>query len=228
VIRQFTFDLPHSETFRAEDYFPAGCNAAAFTQVIRQDWPAGRLLLIGPAGTGKSHLAHIWAERAGAEVIAAADLQGADLAAVCGAIVVEDAHGLAGQSAGEEALFHLWNRAGPLSPLLMTAKAPPRDWGLELPDLLSRVQSLAVATLHPPDDALLAAVLVKLFADRQVHVQPNLISYLVAHMERSVSAARSMVAQLDAMALARGKPITRALAVQIIGATGELDSAGDE
>lgn len=229
MIRQFAFDLGAAETYRAADFFTSDANATAYVQVMGGNWPDRRLLLIGPSGAGKSHLAHIWAETANARILASSDLSSVNLAAVVGAVVVEDAQNLAGKPAAEEALFHLWNRAG--GDLLITAQDPPRDWGLRLPDLLSRMQSIAIAGLNPPDDALLAAVLVKLFADRQVHVQPNLIAYLVARMERSVAAARGVVAALDARALALGRPITRGMAADLLGddsqATGrDLDSGG--
>lgn len=224
--RQYAFDLAAPPTYRAEDFFRSPSNADAWAQVTGAPWPAGRMLLIGAEGVGKSHLAHVWSERAGAGIIAARDLGRADLGRIAGGLVVEDAQALAGDLAGEEALFHLWNRAGPL---LVTAALPPRDWGLTLPDLASRVQSMALARIEPPDDALLAAVLVKLFADRQIHVQPGLIAYLAARMERSLAAARRLVDELDRRALALGGPVTRALAAAVVGGgPGDLDSGPDE
>lgn len=226
MIRQFAFDLAAPPTYRAEDYFRSASNAAAWAQVTGAPWPGGRLLLVGAEGVGKSHLAHVWAESAGAGIIAARDLGRADLGRIAGPLVVEDAQTLAGDPAGEEALFHLWNRAGPL---LITAALPPRDWGLALPDLASRVQSMAQARIEPPDDALLAAVLVKLFADRQVQVQPSLIAYLAVRMERSLAAARRLVDELDRRALSLGRPVTRALAAAVVsGGASDLDSGADE
>lgn len=227
MIRQYTFDLAAEVPFRREDYFAAPSNAIAYAQVMDRAFPGGRMLLVGPAGAGKSHLAHIWAEVADAAAVRASDLAQTDLRGLGGALVVEDIHQIAGQPQAEEALFHLWNRSAD-HPLLLTAQGMPRDWGLALPDLLSRVQAMPVAQLEPPDDALLAAVLVKLFADRQVTVQPNLIAYLVARMERSVAAARSLVAVLDARALSLGRPITRAMAAEILGGPAELDSDGSQ
>ena len=229
MIRQFTFDLGAPETYRAADYFTSDANATAYAQVMGGNWPGRRLLLIGPLGAGKSHLTHIWAETADARILASGDLGSVTLSAVVGAVAVEDAQNLAGNPVAEEALFHLWNRT--VGDLLITAQVPPRDWGLRLPDLLSRMQSIAIAQLKPPDDALLAAVLVKLFADRQVHVQPNLIAYLVARMERSVAAARAVVTALDARALALGRPITRGMAADLLGDASQtngrdLDSGG--
>jgi chromosomal replication initiation ATPase DnaA len=223
VIRQSVFDLSLLQSYRAEDYFSCGSNARAQAQLMARDWPGGRMLLIGPGGAGKTHLAHIWAASAGAQMVAAADLGNADLGRLSGALVIEDAEDLAGDPSAEAALFHLWNRA---ETLLITAAAPPRDWGLALPDLVSRVQSMVIAQLDAPDDALLSAVLVKLFADRQIQVQPNLIAFLLPRMERSVAAARQIVADLDARSLALGKPITRAFAAEFLRDDGTLDRIG--
>jgi chromosomal replication initiation ATPase DnaA len=127
-------------------------------------------------------------------------------------VVVDDAD----WGGDEAALFHLHNLMAGGHPLLLTAKGPPRDWGLSLPDLTSRMQAIAIATIDAPDDALLAAVMVKLFADRQITVPPNLIAYLIPRMDRSLHAAAVMVAALDAHALALGRPVTRALAVDYL------------
>lgn len=220
--RQLAFDLPSGEAFRRVDFFTSPANAQALAAVEAwQDWPGGKLVLIGPEGAGKTHLAHVWAEMAGAEVISAHRLIDTDLhdLAQC-PVVVENADRIAGDRDAEVALFHLHNlmAAGPMAGrgLLITAASPPRDWGLKLPDLLSRMQATAVAQLDPPDDALLSAVLIKLFADRQIVVPPNLIPYLVSRMDRSFAAAREWVKFLDARALALGRPVTRALAAEVL------------
>lgn len=216
--RQLAFNLAHAEQYGRAGFFVSPANAAALAVVEdwQRGWPGGKLVLAGPAGAGKTHLAHIWAEAADARLIAARDLPGSDLRALGPRVVVEDADSVAGIPAAEEALFHLHNLILPAGRLLLTAAAPPRDWGLALPDLLSRMQAAALARLDPPDDALLSAVLVKLFADRQVTVPPNLIPYLVQRMERSIAAARSLVARLDARALAEARPVTRALAADLL------------
>ncbi len=212
--RQLAFPIDGRETFRRGDFFVSPANAEALAAIDGwRDWPGGMLLLVGPEGAGKTHLARIWAEAAGADLVAGADLAEPavpDLAAL-DALVVEHADEVAGDPAREAALFHLYNlgRERGLA-LLLTARTPPRDWGLSLADLESRMQSLALARLAPPDDALLSAVLLKLFADRQVQVTPTLVPFLVARMERSIAAARRIVAELDRRALARGGPITRA------------------
>ena len=176
------------------------------------------MILVGPAGSGKTHLAHIWADLTGAAVFDAADIARANLAALppVSAIAIENAERLGGNSAGQEALFHLHNLVLPAGRLLMTAASPPRDWGLTLPDLTSRMQAAMLTRLDPPDDALLSAVLIKLFADRQIAVPPTLIPYLLHRMNRSIASARDLVARLDAHALALGRPISRALAAELL------------
>lgn len=215
MIRQLAFDLPNDAAMTREDFFVAPSNALALQTVEGwRDWPGRKLLLIGPEGAGKTHLAHVWAALAGAVILPAEALAATDLASLSGcAVVVEDADriGLA-----EAQLFHLHNMATSAAALLLTARTPPRDWGLGLPDLISRMQATPIAQLAAPDDALLSAVLVKLFADRQVTVPANLIPYLVSRMSRSVGAARTLVAALDARALAAGRPITRALAGEVL------------
>lgn len=220
MIRQLAFDLPAREAWRREDFFPSPANAAALAAVDDwRNWPGGKLVLTGPKGSGKTHLARLWAAEAGAALLPAADLATADLPALSshGAVAVEDAETAAGNPQAEAAFFHLHNLVTQSGHLLVTASLPPRDWGLALPDLASRLQAAALARIEAPDDALLSAVLIKLFADRQITVPPALIPYLVARMERSIDAARAVVAALDARALAEGRPITRQLAADLLG-----------
>lgn len=216
MIRQLAFALPNSEALTREDFFVAPSNALALQTVEGwQDWPGRKLLLIGPEGAGKTHLAHVWSARSGAVIVAGPDLATLDVAALAGKpVAVEDADRI---GPAEAQLFHLHNLATSGAALLLTARTPPRDWGLSLPDLISRMQATQIARLEAPDDALLSAVLVKLFADRQVAVPSNLIPYLISRMPRSVGAARALVAELDARALAAGRPITRALAGEVLG-----------
>ncbi|WP_031328154.1 P-loop NTPase family protein, partial [Rhodobacter capsulatus] len=184
-----------------------------------ETWAQGRMLLLGPEGAGKSHLAAIWASERGAVIRAAADLRPetvADLAAT-GAVVIEDAQHLAGRAASEQALFHLLNlTAAEGGRCLITAPTPPRDWGVALPDLKSRLDATQSVRIAPPDEALLAAVLVKLFADRQLTVPQSLIDWLVLRMERALGTARAVVEALDARALAEGRAITRAMAAEVL------------
>ncbi|OYX45313.1 MAG: chromosomal replication initiator DnaA [Rhodobacterales bacterium 32-67-9] len=213
--RQLTFDLPVRPALGRGDFFVSPSNALALAALDAGGWPEGKMLLVGPEGAGKSHLAQVWATETRARVLDATALPGQppdDLA-----LVVEDAERIAGDRAAETALFHLHNhvlaRGGRL---LLTAGAAPRLWGLTLPDLASRMEATTTATLLPPDDALLAAVLVKLFADRQIAVAPTLIDWLLPRMDRSFAAARRLVAELDARALARGGAVTRALAAEVL------------
>ncbi|TGD64765.1 chromosomal replication initiator DnaA [Tabrizicola sp. WMC-M-20] len=215
MTRQLAFDLPARQAFRRADFFESVANAHALAAVDGwRDWPGGKMLLVGPPGAGKTHLAHLWADMAGAVMVAGTALAGADLLALAqaGTVVVEDADAVAGVPEAEVALFHLHNLVVPRGSLLLTARGPVRDWGLALPDLKSRMEAAPVARLEAPDDALLSAVLVKLFTDRQTVVPPALIPWLVARMERSIDAARALVAAMDARALAQGRPITRATA----------------
>lgn len=217
MMRQTAFDLGQPPGFDRADFFASASNRAALAMVDGwADWPSGKMLLIGPQGAGKTHLAHIWAGLSGAQIVQGAGLHGADVPALAagGRVVVEDAHSLTPQ--GEAALFHLHNLLSNAGHLLISARTPPRDWGLTLPDLLSRVQAIAITHLAAPDQTLIAAVLVKLFADRQITVPPNLIAYLAPRIDRSIGAARDIVQRLDARALAEGRAVTRALATDLL------------
>ncbi len=212
---QLTLDLPAESRLSRADFCVSPANALALAAVMDwRAWPSGKMVLTGPPGAGKSHLAQIWAADAGAVLLQAADLAKADVAdlASSGAVAVEDAETLANDPAIETALFHLHNLLAASGSLLVTALSPPRDWGLTLPDLASRLQSAPLTRLDPPDDTLLEAVLVKLFADRQLDIPANLIPFLITRMDRSIAAARVLVAALDARGLALRRPITRALA----------------
>lgn len=213
---QLAFDLPPRDGWSREDFFASPANVEALRAVEGwRNWPGQRMLLLGPSGSGKTHLAHIWAELAGAIWVTPEILSDrlADIPAEA-RVIVDGAQNVAGQT--ETALFHLYNRLTPQGYLMLTAPTPPRDWGLGLPDVLSRLQAMAIARLEPPDDALLAAVLVKLLADRQVSAPANLIPYLLPRIERSIAAARALVAALDAQSLASQRPITRALAAEVL------------
>lgn len=217
MIRQLAFDLPGRQAMTREDFFVAPSNALALQTIDSwQDWPGRKHLIVGPEGAGKTHLVHIWAGLADAVILSAESLGTTDIARLSGrAVAVEDAESIGG---AEAQLFHLHNLVTASGALLLTARTPPRDWGLKLPDLISRMQAAPIVRIDGPDDALLSAVLVKLFADRQVAVPSNLIPYLVSRMPRSIGAARGLVAALDARALAAGRPITRALAGEFLGA----------
>ncbi|WP_420344602.1 chromosomal replication initiator DnaA [Paenirhodobacter sp.] len=215
MARQLILDLPVRQARGRDDFFVAPANALALATLdAPESWPSGRMLLIGPEGAGKSHLAAIWAEQHGASIVRARDLTPEMAPVLAHAAVVEDVQAI---GSAEAALFHLHNLAqAEGGRLLLTANAPPRDWGLHLPDLRSRMEATASVRIAPPDDALLAAVLVKLFADRQTKVPRSLIPWLVTRMDRSLGTARRLVAALDARAVAEGRPLTRAMAVEVL------------
>ena len=221
--RQLVLDLPARPALGRADFYVSPAHALALAQVDAwPGWPDGRIAVIGPEGAGKTHLVHVWAARTGARIIASADLTGLDVADVpaVAALAVEDADALPDLPdgrRGEEALFHLCNRlrAGGGS-LMVTGREPPARWGLKLPDLASRLGTAGVARLEAPDDDLLSAVLVKLFADRQVDVSPEIIAYLLPRMERSFAGAERLVAALDRAALSQKRAITLRLAAEVL------------
>ena len=179
-------------------------------------WPDAMLLLIGPEGAGKSHLAAIWAARSGARVLDAVDLAGADPLSLSGApaILLEDADR---PPVAEAPMFHLLNLARAARiPVLATARDFPDRWGLATADLVSRLRLAATVEIGAPDDALVRAVLVKLFVDRQLVVDTTLVEYIANRIERSLGAARAIVAALDKEALALGRPVSRQLAGELI------------
>lgn len=231
MTRQLAFDLPSQVHYRREDFFVSPANAGALAALDDwRGWPGGKMVLTGPPGAGKTHLARLWAAQTGAAVVSAADLADEDLPALAARspVAVEDADAIAGDRRAETRLFHLHNLLLPAGRLLVTADRPVRDWGLVLPDLLSRMQAAGVARIDGPDDVLLSAVLVKLFADRQIAAPANLIPYLVARMDRSIAAARDLVAVLDARSLAAGRPVTRSLAAAVLGAETGQEEGGQE
>ena len=209
MTRQLTFDLPARPALGRDDFFISPANAVAVASVDDwARWPHGKMALIGPKGAGKTHLVHVWAAEAQAQVLDASGLATADVQALAspGAkLAVEDVDRIAGNPAAEQALFHLHNLVlAEGGCLLLTGATPPRQWALSLPDLASRMQATGIAQLSPPDDALLKAVLMKLFADRQLAVAPPVVEYLVTRMERSFDGAGRLVAALDRAALDNG------------------------
>ena len=214
--RQLSLDLPVRAAMGRDDFFISPSNALALAEIDRwRDWPGGRMALVGPAGSGKSHLAQVWATETGARILSADALAGTRPEP--GHVVVEDAEAVAGQPEGERALLHLHNLVlAEGGRLLITGETPPARWPVALPDLASRLTAMPLARLEPPDDALLSALLVKLFADRQVAVPPGLVAWLVPRMERSSAAARRLVAALDARALSTGRPIGQKLAAEVL------------
>jgi chromosomal replication initiation ATPase DnaA len=214
--RQLALSLNHAEKLSREDFLPGPPNEAALAMIDRwPDWPARALVIVGPEGSGKSHLAAIWAHDSGARVLSARALQTATLpeALATGALVLEDCRE---GRLDERALFHLLNLVREQNAfLLMTARTSPASWGMALPDLVSRLRALPVLPVRMPDDALLRAVMVKLFADRQLAVDESLVGYLLTRIGRSFAAVQSAVRTLDREALQRKRPVNRALAVEL-------------
>jgi chromosomal replication initiation ATPase DnaA len=217
---QLAFDLDPAENFARDDFIRGAGNAAALDLVESwPSWPARTVAIVGPEGSGKSHLAAIWAAAAGARRLAsrALDESAVPAALATGALALECGVAQAADL-DERALFHLLNLVKEQQAfLLLTARVAPAAWPIALADLASRLRAVPVVTLAAPDDAMLRAVLVKLFADRQVVVDEALVSYLMVRIERSFAAARSIVATLDREALRRQRPVTRALAGEILG-----------
>jgi DnaA regulatory inactivator Hda len=219
VAEQLTFDLTRRPALQRGDFFVSPSNATAVATVDGwQAWPSGKLVLVGPAAAGKTHLAHVWAAQTGASLTAARDLPGADIAALArGAVVVEDAETVAGEAAAETALFHLHNLVlAEGHPLLLTAARPPSAWPLGLPDLASRMQATATAHLQPPDDSLLAAVLMKQLAERQLEMDPEVLSFCIARMERRFETAARLAAELNRAAYSKRRRVTKPLVREVL------------
>ena len=214
---QLVLDLPHLSSFGLEDFLISKSNSAAAALIESWPaWPTTAVAICGPASSGKSHLAQAWRVRAGgAEVVAGALTDDSiGLLETSGALIVEDIdRGIS----NERVLFHIFNVAREKSlSVLVTSKAPPGELDIALPDLRSRLRALPVAFIDPPDEALLQAVLVKLFADRQLAVDPHVISYMALHMDRSMAAARRAVTAADELALVKQRKVTRAIAAQAL------------
>jgi chromosomal replication initiation ATPase DnaA len=215
--RQLAFALPHAESLTRDNFQEGPANAAALALIDGwPEWPSRTMLLVGPKGSGKSHLATIWAEQAGGRSITAHALTAANVPAALatGALVVED---LNEATFDERALFHLLNLAREdQAYVLITARVTPAALEIELRDLRSRLRALPVVTIQPPDDQLFRALIIKFCADRQLPVDEALVSYLAARIERSFVAARQAVEFLDSEALRLGRPVTRALAAEVL------------
>ena len=222
--RQLAFALPHAESFTRDDFLEGPANAAGLALIDSwPDWPNRIMLLVGPEGSGKSHLAAIWAEQSGARGISAHALTATAVpgALATGALVLED---LKSSDVDERALFHLLNLAREDGAfVLITARTPPVAFQIELRDLRSRLRALPTVSLLPPDDHLFRALIVKFCADRQLAIDETVVAYLTNRIERSYAAVRRVVELLDAEALRLGRPVTRALAAEVLRASGLTD-----
>lgn len=215
--RQLVLDLPHRTALGRDDFLVTPSNAAAVAMVDRYpDWPHYGVVLLGEAGSGKSHLIEVWRQAAGARLLSAAELaaEPPDHLLANRALAIDDAPG---SGLNERALFHLLNLARQTgSHILIASTSDPAHWQVALPDLASRLKALAVTRLDPPDDVLLRGVLVKLFADRQLAVEESVLSYLMLRMPRSLAAARALVAEIDQTALVEQAAVTRGLAARVL------------
>lgn len=211
MANQLRLHLKRDPAYRREDFVVSRANAAAAGVLeIWRMWPGGVVALIGPQGSGKTHLARLWAEDTGATLL---ETVPDDFAPLRGRpILIEDAD----RWPDADALFHLINMAGASGALLLTSRKPPKDWATSLPDLRSRLNALQVAELHAPDDEALSGVLLSLFAQRNIVPSDDLLPYLLRRMDRSYPAAERTVALLDEAAQARGREVNRALAVQVL------------
>ena len=216
---QLVFDLPIKTAFGREDFYVSSSNTSA-VKIIENwaTWPLSKLILTGPSGSGKSHLASIWTEmtngtRIDAKYLMEIDLQSISQSPLC----LEGFELIAGDQELEAHAFHLHNLVQENgAPLLITGSSVPNTWNLLLPDLLSRIQGTSVAKLESPDDILLNAVLIKQFNDRQIAIDPKVITYLLERMERSFASISYLVNELDKNALKVGKPISIKLARNIL------------
>jgi chromosomal replication initiation ATPase DnaA len=222
--KQLAFDLPLDPRFGAEDFLVSPSNEQAYGRIESwPDWPDTILLLVGPRGSGKSHLASIWATNARAWTIDASGITQDKVPHLVsnGALAIED---MDRGERDEAALFHLLNLAREKkASVLITSETQPDRWCLRTPDLLSRLRLAPSVSLEAPDDALLKAVLVKLFVDRQLVVDTSVVDYIALRIERSLAKASELVALLDKEALSRGRRVSRAIAAEILGAALETD-----
>ncbi|MBR0696030.1 DnaA/Hda family protein [Bradyrhizobium lablabi] len=215
--RQLTLALSHEERLTRDDFLEGPANEAALSLIDRwPDWPNRIMLLIGPEGSGKSHLGVIWAEQSGARSTSAhvLTLEAVPGTLATGALVVED---LRPSGFDERAMFHLMNLARQDEAfVLMTARIPPSAFDIELRDLRSRLRAVPTVTLLPPDDMVFRGLILKFCADRQMTVDESVVTYLTNRIERSYAAVRQAVELLDMEALRLGRPVTRALAAELL------------
>ena len=225
VPAQLTFDLEPRQALGAEDFLVSAANESALRTIERwPDWPHQAVVLCGPGQCGKSHLGQVWRLASGADRILAADLTEACVTrlAASGALLIENLEDGIGD---ERALFHLFNAARERGhSLLLTSRRPPAEMTIALPDLGSRLRAVPLVSIAAPDEALLKAVLVKHFSDRQLSVDPTVIAYLALRMERSMAMAEALVAAIDKRALASHRKVTRPLAGEVLEELGQ--SAG--
>jgi DnaA regulatory inactivator Hda len=226
---QLPLPFPHAPGYDARDFLPAASNQEALAW-LETGWPDRRLALWGPAGCGKSHLLHIWAERTSARMLTGQTLSEQivrDLGGMpeAGALALDDADTVA----EDPLLLHLLNTARDRGlHVLLAGRTPPSRWPARLPDLSSRLRAVTAVEIRPPSDDLLAALLVHLLSDRQLTVAQPVQDWLLTHLPRSPAALRQAVIRLDRISLAVGKPITRAFAASVLTEDGLAVADRDE
>jgi chromosomal replication initiation ATPase DnaA len=220
--RQLAFDLGHRPAFGRDDFLVAPGNQEAVAQIDTwPNWPTHALAIFGPAGCGKSHLAHVFALRSNAKVIVPSDVTTSaveNLISTQSPLIIEDGDAVS----DERALLHVFNavkeRGGHI---LFTSREPPSRWAVKLPDLKSRLSSVQAVRIEMPDDAMIEAVIVKLFADRQIEISPDVVKYMVRNMDRTFAAARRIVDLADRESLTGKRPVTIPLVKNILKASSE-------
>jgi chromosomal replication initiation ATPase DnaA len=224
TLAQLTLDLPHRAALGAEDFLVSECNLAAVRLI--DAWPHWQdqvQLLIGPASSGKTHLARVWQALSGAEALDPEQfgIHLLDAKTSGMPLVVEDVDR---RAYDEKAMFHLLNlaRENRLF-VLLTARSAPSRWGIELPDLKSRLNAVPTVEIGEPDEALLHTVMLKHFTDRQLDIDPKVLTYLALHVDRSLAAAAAAVAAVDRLALATGRKINRQLVIEALAAEATTD-----
>ena len=221
---QLLLPFPHAPRYDSRDFLPAASNREALAW-LDTDWPERRLALWGPGGCGKSHLLHIWAEQVGATMLAGQMLSDLDGVPDSGALALDDADVVG----SEPLLLHLLNTARDRGlRVLLTSQTPPSRWPIALPDLSSRLRAISSVEIRPPDDALLAALLVHLLADRQLVVAQPVQAWLLTRLPRSPAALRDAVDRLNQASLAVGGKITRRLAAEVLAGDNEVSMSGDD
>ncbi len=213
---QLVLDLPHRQALGRDDFLVESSNAAAVALIDTwPNWPSNVALLVGPAGSGKTHLVEVWRQRSHAARIEASALtvENAPALLATGALAVEDVV----TPFDERALFHLLNLAKQQNnSLLLTSQTRPDTWKIAIPDLLSRLRAVPVLEILSPNDALLRGVLVKLFFDRQITADESTISFMLVRMPRSLGTARNLVAEIDRRALEERAEVTRPFVAKVL------------
>jgi len=221
MTKQYPLPLPHREAMEADDFMVTPSNKDAVAWLDKwPDWPSHCLIIHGPAGSGKTHLANVWQSRSHGKPVTLDALTAEDAGSLITnnrAIVIDDAEKVVGNAAREEALFHLYNLLRETKGfLLLTAPNAPAQWRINLADLRSRLSSVPAVAIAAPDDTLLSALLIKQFRDRQIDISLDVVDYLLPRITRTPASIRTLVTALDRASLAAGRKITVALARKVI------------